>query len=413
MEITCKKGVVPFMQIHGDMTIRELASQCKTVDDIQLMIKELFKETLQQIFEAEIEHHLGYSKHSALGNNSGNSRNGYSKKTIKTKFGETVINIPRDRNGEFKPQIIKKYETSINGLEDKIIALYSKGMSTRDINDHMKDIYGIDVSPSMVSKVTDKILPLVYEWQSRPLDPVYPIMYLDAIHFKVKHENRIINKAAYTVLGVNTDGYKDILGIWIGENESASFWLTVCQELKSRGVQDILIVCKDGLSGFTEAINAVFPMTNVQSCIIHQLRNTSKYVHSKFRKEVTEDLRKVYKAFTIEQAEKSFEDFKEKWGEKYPSVVKSWETNWIELTAYFSYPVEIRKMIYTTNTVESFHRQLRKVTKTKTAFPTDNALRKLLYLATKKATEKWTVPVPGWFECRQQFEIMFEGRLGK
>lgn len=412
MEITCKKGVVPFMQIHGDMTIRELASQCKTVDDIQLMIKELFKETLQQIFEAEIEHHLGYSKHSALGNNSGNSRNGYSKKTIKTKFGETVINIPRDRNGEFKPQIIKKYETSINGLEDKIIALYSKGMSTRDINDHMKDIYGIDVSPSMVSKVTDKILPLVYEWQSRPLDPVYPIMYLDAIHFKVKHENRIINKAAYTVLGVNTDGYKDILGIWIGENESASFWLTVCQELKSRGVQDILIVCKDGLSGFTEAINAVFPMTTVQSCIIHQLRNTSKYVHSKFRKEVTEDLRKVYKAFTIEQAEKSFEDFKEKWGERYPSVVKSSETNWIELTAYFSYPVEIRKMIYTTNTVESFHRQLRKVTKTKTAFPTDNALRKLLYLATKKATEKWTVPVPGWFECRQQFEIMFEGRLG-
>lgn len=412
MEITCKKGVVPFMQIHGDMTIRELASQCKTVDDIQLMIKELFKETLQQIFEAEIEHHLGYSKHSALGNNSGNSRNGYSKKTIKTKFGETVINIPRDRNGEFKPQIIKKYETSINGLEDKIIALYSKGMSTRDINDHMKDIYGIDVSPSMVSKVTDKILPLVYEWQSRPLDPVYPIMYLDAIHFKVKHENRIINKAAYTVLGVNTDGYKDILGIWIGENESASFWLTVCQELKSRGVQDILIVCKDGLSGFTEAINAVFPMTTVQSCIIHQLRNTSKYVHSKFRKEVTEDLRKVYKAFTIEQAEKSFEDFKEKWGERYPSVVKSSETNWIELTAYFSYPVEIRKMIYTTNTVESFHRQLRKVTKTKTAFPTDNALRKLLYLATNKATEKWTVPVPGWFECRQQFEIMFEGRLG-
>jgi putative transposase len=401
------------MQVNRDMTIKELASQCETVDDIQVMIKELFKETLQQVFEAEIEHHLGYSKHNVVGNNSGNSRNGYSKKTIKTKFGESVINIPRDRKGEYEPQIIKKYETSINGLEDQIIALYSKGMSTRDIEAHMQDIYGINVSPTMVSKVTDKILPLVYEWQSRLLDSVYPIVYLDAIHFKVKQENRIINKAAYTVLGVNTDGYKDILGIWIGENESASFWLNVCQELKSRGVQDILIACKDGLTGFTEAINAVFPKTTVQSCIIHQLRNTMKYVPTKFRKEVMDDLKKVYKAFTIEQAENSFEDFKEKWGEKYPTVIKSWESNWLELTAYFSYPVEIRKIIYTTNTVEGFHRQLRKVTKTKTAYPTDNALRKIIYLATMSATEKWTVPIPGWIECRQQFEIMFEDRLGK
>lgn len=401
------------MQNYGEMTIKELAGQCETVDDIHAMIRDLFKETLQQVFEAEIEEHLGYSKHDSKGINSGNSRNGYSNKTIRTKLGETKLNIPRDRKGEYEPQIIKKYETSINGLEDQIIALYSKGMSTRDIEDHMKDIYGINVSSSLVSKVTDKILPLVYEWQSRLLEPVYPIVFLDAIHFKVKHENRIISKAAYTVLGVNSDGIKDILGIWIGENESASFWLNVCQELKSRGVQDILIACKDGLSGFSEAINATFPQTNIQSCIIHQLRNTVKYVPSKNRKEVIDDLKKVYKAFTIEQAENAFEEFKEKWGQKYPSVIKSWENNWLELTTYFSYPVEIRKLIYTTNTIEAFHRQLRKVTKTKTAYPTDNALRKIVYLATVGVTDKWTIPIPGWLECRQQFEIMFEGRMGK
>jgi putative transposase len=401
------------MQNYGDMTIRELAGQCETVDDIHAMIRELFKETLQQVFEAEIEEHLGYSKHDPRGKNSGNSRNGYSKKTIKSKLGETNLDIPRDRKGEYEPQIIKKYETSLNGLEDQIIALYSKGMSTRDIEDHMKDIYGINVSPSLVSKVTDKILPLVYEWQSRLLDPVYPIVFLDAIHFKVKHENRIISKAAYTVLGVNTDGIKDILGIWIGENESASFWLNVCQELKSRGVQDILIACKDGLSGFSDAINATFPQTDIQSCVIHQLRNTLKYVPNKDRKVVMDDLKKVYKAFTIEQAEVAFGEFKEKWGKKFPSVIKSWETNWLELTTYFSYPVEIRKLIYTTNTIEAFHRQLRKVTKTKTAFPTDNALRKIVYLATVGVTDKWTIPIPGWLECRQQFEIMFGERLGK
>jgi putative transposase len=401
------------MQNYGDMTIRELAGQCETVDDIHAMIRELFKETLQQVFEAEIEEHLGYSKHDPRGKNSGNSRNGYSKKTIKSKLGETKLDIPRDRKGEYEPQIIKKYETSLNGLEDQIIALYSKGMSTRDIEDHMKDIYGINVSPSLVSKVTDKILPLVYEWQSRLLDPVYPIVFLDAIHFKVKHENRIISKAAYTVLGVNTDGIKDILGIWIGENESASFWLNVCQELKSRGVQDILIACKDGLSGFSDAINATFPQTDIQSCVIHQLRNTLKYVPNKDRKVVMDDLKKVYKAFTIEQAEVAFGEFKEKWGKKFPSVIKSWETNWLELTTYFSYPVEIRKLIYTTNTIEAFHRQLRKVTKTKTAFPTDNALRKIVYLATVGVTDKWTIPIPGWLECRQQFEIMFGERLGK
>ena len=399
------------MQGYEEKTVKDLARECKSVDDIIEMMKSLFKETLQLVFEAEIEDHLGYSKHNVLGNYTGNSRNGYKPKNIKTKFGNIPLEIPRDRNGQYEPQIVKNYETSINGLEEQIIALYSKGMSTRDIEAHINDIYGVDVSPSLISKITDKLLPQISEWPSRPLERVYPIVYLDAIHFKVKHENRIINKAAYTVLGINSEGYKDILGIWIGENESASFWLSVCTELKSRGVEDILIACKDGLSGFSEAIQSTFPQTHIQLCVIHQIRNTTKYVASKHRKEFMNDLKKVYKASTLEQAELGFDNVKEIWESKYPKVIKSWEENWLELTAYFSYPVEIRKIIYTTNTVEGFHRQLRKVTKSKSAYPTDNSLKKIIYLATMDVMKKWTVPIPGWLECEGQFKIIFEGRL--
>lgn len=399
------------MQGYEEKTVKDLARECKSVDDIIEMMKSLFKETLQLVFEAEIEDHLGYSKHNVLGNYTGNSRNGYKPKNIKTKFGNIPLEIPRDRNGQYEPQIVKNYETSINGLEEQIIALYSKGMSTRDIEAHINDIYGVDVSPSLISKITDKLLPQISEWQSRPLERVYPIVYLNAIHFKVKHENRIINKAAYTVLGINSEGYKDILGIWIGENESASFWLSVCTELKSRGVEDILIACKDGLSGFSEAIQSTFPQTHIQLCVIHQIRNTTKYVASKHRKEFMNDLKKVYKASTLEQAELGFDNVKEIWESKYPKVIKSWEENWLELTAYFSYPVEIRKIIYTTNTVEGFHRQLRKVTKSKSAYPTDNSLKKIIYLATMDVMKKWTVPIPGWLECEGQFKIIFEGRL--
>ena len=399
------------MQGYEDKTIRDLARECQSVDDILSMMKSLFKETLQLVFEAEIEDHLGYSKHNVVGNNSGNSRNGYRDKTIKTRFGNTTLNIPRDRKGEYEPQIVKNYETSINGLEEQILALYSKGMSTRDIEDHMKDIYGVDVSPSLVSKVTDKVLPQIFEWQSRPLDRVYPIVYLDAIHFKVRHENRIINKAAYTVLGINTEGFKDILGIWIGENESASFWLSVCSDLKSRGVEDIFIVCKDGLSGFSEAIQSTFPQTHIQLCVIHQIRNNLKFVPSKERTAFLNDLKKVYKAATLEAAEFEFNRLKASWENKYKNVIQSWEEHWLELTAYFSYPVEIRKIIYTTNTVEGFHRQLRKVTKTKTAYPTDNALRKIIYLATMGVMEKWNKPIPAWLECEGQFKIIFAGRM--
>jgi transposase-like protein len=399
------------MQDVRSQLARQVAQDCKTVEDVHNALKDLFKRTLQEILETEMNEHLGYEKNDVKGNNSGNSRNGYSSKSIKTSLGETELDIPRDRNGKFEPKIIKKYEKNASEIEEQIIAMYAKGMSTRDIEAHMKDIYGIDVSADLVSKITDKIYPMITEWQSRPLDAVYPIVFLDAIHFKVRKDNRIVNKAAYSVLGINVLGHKDILGIWIGENESASFWLGVCNDLKNRGVQDILIACKDGLSGFSEAINSVFPRTSIQLCVIHQIRNTMKYVSYKEQKAVIADLKKVYQALTLEEAEFAFEVFKETWGKKHPIVIKSWETNWQELTTYFSYSYGIRRLIYTTNTVEGYHRQLRKVTKTKTAFPTDDSLRKIIYLATKNISKKWTMPLQNWAECISQFVIQFEDRL--
>lgn len=399
------------MQNARKQLIEDLAKDCRTVEDIQEMMKSLFKDTIQQVFEAEMEDHLGYQKHSSEGTHTGNSRNGHSKKTVKTKFGNTDLQVPRDRNGEYEPQIIKKYETTVNGLEDQIIGLYAKGMSTRDIEDHMKDLYGIDVSPTMVSKVTDKIMPAIMEWQSRPLDSVYPIVFLDAIHFKVRKENRIVNKAAYSVLGVSVSGHKEILGIWIGENESASFWLSVCTDLKNRGVEDILIACKDGLSGFSEAIHAVFPQTSIQLCVIHQIRNSLKYVTFKDQKALLADLKSVYQALTLDEAELAFSRFRDQWGNKYPLVIRSWENNWIELTSFFSYPSEIRRLIYTTNTIEGYHRQLRKVTKTKTAYPSDDALRKIIYLATVEISKKWTMPLRSWKQCISQLAIHFGERL--
>jgi transposase-like protein len=326
-------------------------------------------------------------------------------------MGETEIKIPRDRNADFEPQIIKKYEKNASEIENQIIAMYAKGMSTRDIEAHMRDIYGIEISADLVSKITDKVMPMLTEWQARPLERLYPIVYLDAIHFKVRKDNRIINKAAYSVLGITVEGQKEILGIWIGEHESASFWLGVCNDLKSRGVEDILIACKDGLTGFSEAINTVFPKTSIQLCVIHQIRNTFKYVSYKDQRKLIGDLKHVYQALTLEEAEFAFEEFKEKWGKKYPVVIRSWESNWLELTTYFSYPYEIRRLIYTTNPVEAYHRQLRKVTKTKTAYPTDDSLRKIVYLATVEISKKWTMPVKNWAECISQFAIQFEDRL--
>jgi transposase-like protein len=389
----------------------EVAKECKTVDDVHSMLKELFKGTLQEILEAEMEEHLGYEKHSVVGNNTGNSRNGYSPKTIKTKLGKTELAIPRDRNSEFEPQIIRKHETTASELEDQVISMYAKGMSTRDIESHLKDIYGIEASASLISNITNKIYPMVAEWQARPLEKVYPIVFLDAIFFKVRKDNRIINKAAYSVLGINVCGQKDILGIWIGESESASFWLGVCNDLKNRGVEDILIACKDGLSGFSEAINTAFPRTDIQLCVIHQIRNSMKYVSHKERKVIIADLKHVYQALTLEEAEIAFQIFKEKWGKKYPIIIRSWETNWLELTTYFNYPQDVRRLIYTTNIVEAYHRQLRKVTKTKTAYPSDDSLRKIIYLATVDAAKKWTMPVKDWGQCISQFVIQFGDRL--
>ena len=399
------------MQDINTVTIKDLARDCKSIGDIQEKLKSIFKDTIEVALEAELDESLGYGKHDPRGNNSGNSRNGTSPKTLKTRMGKTEINVPRDRNGEFEPQIIKKYQTTANDIEDQVMAMYAKGMSTRDIEDHMRDIYGIDVSPTLVSKITDKIMPQITERQSRPLERVYHIVFLDAIHFKVRQDNRVINKAAYTVLAVTISGHKDILGIWIGTAESASFWLGVCNDLKNRGVEDILIVAKDGLSGFSEAINTVFPHAENQLCVIHQIRNSLKYVSYKDRKTLMADLKPVYQALTIEEAELKFMEFQEKWEQKYPLVIKSWENNWVELTTYFKYPYEVRRLIYTTNAIEGYHRQLRKVTKTKSTYPSDDALRKVIYLATLDISRKWTMPIRDWGVCLSQLAIYFEDRL--
>jgi putative transposase len=369
------------MQSAEDALVKLLAKKCKTAGDISANLKKLFGPVLQEMLEAEMDQHLGYRKHSNEGDNCGNSRNGYSNKTIKTNVGEVRVSIPRDRNGEFEPIVVKKHERRISELEERVIAMYAKGMSTRDIQDHLKDLYGVNASASLISDITDRVMPLVTEWQSRPLERVYAIVFLDAFYFKVRKENRIVNKAVYTVIGINMAGFKDVLGIWIGEAESAAFWIGTLNDLRARGVEDILIVSTDGLVGFSEAINAVFPKTELQLCVIHQIRNTLKYVANKDRGPLMQDLKPVYKALTIEEAELNFAAFKESWQGKYPHAIKSWETHWLELTAFFKYPKEIRRIMYTTNTIESYHRRLRKVTKTKTAYPNDEALLKILYPA--------------------------------
>lgn len=399
------------MQSTSMQLAKELAKECKTVEDVQARLRDLFGHTIEQLLEAEMDEHLGYTKHSQGGDNSGNSRNGYSKKTLKTRSGATKIAVPRDRNGEFQPQVVGKYKTTANELEEQIIAMYAKGLSTRDIEDHIRDIYGVNISPTLVSRITDKIMPEIAEWQSRPLEKVYPIVFLDAIHFKVRQDGRVINKAAYTVMALTLTGYKDILGIWIGENESASFWLSVCNDLHNRGVEDILIVAKDGLSGFSEAIKAVFPRAEQQLCIIHQIRNTLKYASSKNKEPLMADLKNVYRAVTLEQAEVAFEQFKATWGIQYPVIVRSWEKNWAELTTFFKYPEEIRRIIYTTNTIEGYHRQLRKATKTKVVYPSDDALRKVIYLATRDISKRWDKQIREWGMCLSQFMIYFEDRI--
>jgi putative transposase len=384
-----------------------------TAQDAQNALKELFAETLQEMLEAELDTHLGYEKHDVQNKQTTNSRNGKSKKTIVSEYGEHEIEVPRDRQGEFEPVVVKKHQSTVTGIEDQIVAMYAKGVSTRDIQDHLEQLYGVEVSPTMISNVTNKLVPLIKEWQSRPLQSVYAVVFLDAIHFKVKQDGHIVNKAAYMVIGIDLDGNKDVLGMWIGENESSKFWLGVLNDLKNRGVQDILITCVDNLTGFSQAIAASYPKTEIQKCIIHQIRNSTRYVSYKDLKKVTAALKPIYKAATEEAALQELDQFEEAWGSKYPLIIRSWRSNWDELATFFKYTPELRKLIYTTNMIESYHRQLRKVTKGKSIFPTDEALLKMLYLATMDVVRKWTGRVQNWGQILLQLSVFFPDRIGQ
>jgi len=384
----------------------------KTASQAQDLVKEILSGTLETMLNSELEEELGYSKYDYKNKQTENSRNGYSKKNILTSNGEIELNIPRDRAGEYEPQIIEKHQTRLSGdIEEKIISMYAKGMTQNDISSHIQDMYGFEVSDSVVSRITDKILPIAKEWQMRPLERIYAIMFLDAIHYNVRQEGRVVKKAVYIAIGITLEGIKDVMGLWIGENESAKYWLSVLNELKTRGIEDILITCTDNLTGFADAISAVYPKTDLQHCIIHQIRNSTKYVSYKDIKALMADLKKVYRATTEQQASDNLEDFKEKWSNKYPKIYESWKRNWGNLSTYFAYPPEIRKIIYTTNQIENFNRQLRKVSKAKSIFPNDDSLFKILYLATCDITRKWTGKRLDWNPIRMQLAIYYEGRI--
>ena len=393
--------------------VKMLSEECSSTQDVTEKLKNLFAGTLQKMLEAEMDEHLGYEKNSIIGNNSGNSRNGYGKKTIKSEWGEAEIAVPRDRAGTYDPQVIEKRQTRTDDIEARVLAMYQKGMSTRDIEDHLRDIYGVEVSASLISRITDKIMPELMEWQTRPLSEVYPVVFFDGIFYKVKKDGKVINKCVYSVLGVDSEGKKDILGIWISETESAAFWTTVFNELKNRGVKDILIACHDNLSGFANALETVFPKTENQLCIIHMIRNSTKFVSYKDIKAVMADLKKIYGAVSEEAALYALEEFKEKWDSKYPQIYKSWYANWGDLSGFFKYPAEMRRLIYTTNAVEGFHRMLRKFTKTKTNFPTDDSLKKSIYLSVKEISKKWNQPVQNWGIIIGQFMIFYEERFAE
>lgn len=394
--------------------IEYFLKQTKRPEDIfgdDGLLKQLKKALTERILEGELTAELGYEKNDVAGNNSGNSRNGYTKKTLKTKSGDLEIEVPRDRNNAFAPQLIPKQQTRFDDLDDKIISLYSRGMSTRDIRDQLLDLYGAEVSATLISNVTNEVIDEVKAWQSRPLDKVYPIVYLDALVIKIQQDKRIINKAFYLALGVNTEGQKELLGIWVSQNEGAKFWLNVLTELKNRGVEDILIACVDGLTGFPDAIQTVYPQTQVQLCIVHMVRNSLRYVGWKKKKEVAADLKSIYSASTVEEAELALSAFSEKWDREFPSISRSWLTHWEHLIPFFNYPDEIRKVIYTTNAIESLNMSIRKVIKNKRVFPSDDAALKQLYLALKNISKKWTMPIRDWGAAMNRFVIMFEDRL--
>jgi len=375
------------------------------------LLKQLTKKLLERAMQAEMTEHLGYEKHAPTGNNSGNSRNGRYKKNVKGDFGNLDVTVPRDRNSTFEPIILPKGETRFTGFDDKIISMYARGMTTRDIQGHLEEIYGVEVSPTLISQVTEAVTEEIRLWQNRPLDEVYPIIYLDAIRVKVRHDGRVINKAVYLAIAVTMNGVKEVLGMWTAETEGAKFWLQVVTELKNRGVKDIFIACVDGLKGFPEAIEAAFPQAQVQLCIVHMVRHSLNYASWKQRKEVAEDLKAIYQAPTVQEGEAKLAAFAAKWDATHPTIAKSWRNNWERIIPLFSYPPDIRKAIYTTNAIESLNMSLRKVTKNRGSFPSDEAMFKLLYLALNNISKKWTMPIKNWKSALNQFTIIFENRM--
>lgn len=375
------------------------------------LLKQLTKAILERALQAEMTVHLGHAKNGAITTQNGNARNGKSAKTLKGEFGKLPIEIPRDRDSSFDPVIIPKGQTRFNGFDDKIISLYARGMTTREIQGHLEEIYGVDVSPSLISTVTDAVADEVKIWQNRPLDAIYPIVYMDAIRVKTRDNGHVVNKAVYLAIGITMEGIKEVLGMWVADNEGAKFWLQVVTELRNRGVQDIFIACVDGLKGFPEAIETVFPLTQVQLCLVHMVRNSLKYVSWKQRKEVAADLKTIYQAPTAEQAEMNLTTFEEKWDKTHPSIGQSWRRNWERITPFFAYSPEIRKVIYTTNAIESLNMSLRKVTKNRGSFPNNEAMLKLLYLALNNIAKKWTKPIRDWTAALNRFVILFGDRM--
>lgn len=375
------------------------------------LLKQLTKAILERAMQAEMTGHLGYEKHDPVGNNSGNSRNGKSSKTLKGEFGRLPIEVPRDRNATYEPKIVAKGQTWFRGFDDKILSMYARGMTTREIQGHLEDMYQVDVSPALISQVTAEVIDEVRVWQDRQLDQMYPIVYLDALHVKIRDGGHVNNKAVYLAIGINMSGNKEVLGMWIAQTEGAKFWMQIVTELKNRGLQDILIVCVDGLKGLPEAIEAVFPKTQIQLCIVHLVRHSLKYVGWKQRKEVGEDLKKIYQAATEQEAEKELEAFAKKWDSKFPTISQTWRRNWMRVIPFFAHPPEIRKVIYTTNAIESINMSLRKVTKNRGSFPNDDAALRLLYMALGNISRKWTRPLTDWTGALNQFAIVYEGRM--
>lgn len=401
------------MAIDTDL-IDQLLKDYKSPEDVlgeNGLIKQFTRAVLERAMQAELTDHLGYEKHNPKGQNSGNSRNGKSTKTLKGDFGSLPIDVPRDRDSSFEPKIVAKGQTRFDGFDDKILSLYARGMTTRQIQQHLEEIYKVEVSPSLISKVTDAVIDEVRSWQSRPLESIYPVVYFDCLMVKIRDGAHVLNKAVYLAIGITREGLKEALGLWISQTEGAKFWLGVITELRNRGVKDFFIACVDGLSGLPEAIETVFPKVQVQQCIVHQVRNSLSYVSWKDRKEVASDLKKIYSAATRQQAESELEEFGKKWDIRYATISASWHRNWERLSVFFSYPAEIRKVIYTTNAIESVNSSLRRVIKNRGSFPTDESALKLIYLALGNLSQKWTMPVRDWKAALNQFAILFEGRL--